>query len=202
MNSHLEPRGKGALVTGGTKTTGEAVVAALHEAGARVLTTARSRPERPAHVARCHHRSIRLTGFAAMLVLAFVNSFISSAKDTAHPLTDAQAPDAEAPTALANEVSFVAENNAAMTKMMNDMSVKPTGDVDRDFVAMMVPHHQGAIDMAMTVLRYGHNARLKRLAQEIIVTQQQEIAAMHLAVDDPLPPSDPSPTQAARVSGH
>ena len=46
------------------------------------------------------------------------------------------------------EAPFLAENDAAMNKMMADMAVKPTGDVDRDFVAMMVPHHQGAIDMA------------------------------------------------------
>jgi hypothetical protein len=96
-----------------------------------------------------------------------------------------------------DEAPFLAENGAAMTKMMNDMAVKPVGDVDRDFVAMMVPHHQGAINMALAVLRYGHNAQIKRLAQEIIVTQQQEIAAMRLAVGEPLPPSMPSPTQPA-----
>ena len=82
-----------------------------------------------------------------------------------------------------------------MNKMMADMAIKPTGDVDRDFVAMMVPHHQGAIDMAQAVLRYGHNEQLRRLAQEIIVDQQQEIAAMRLALGEPLPPSVPSPTQ-------
>jgi Domain of unknown function (DUF305) len=96
---------------------------------------------------------------------------------------------------LADEAPFLAENDAAMTKMMQGMAVKPTGDVDRDFVAMMVPHHQGAIDMAEAVLRYGHNVPLRRLAQEVIVTQQQEIAAMRLAVGEPLPPSKPSPTQ-------
>jgi uncharacterized protein (DUF305 family) len=95
------------------------------------------------------------------------------------------------------EAPFLKENDAAMTKMMTDMTVKPTGDVDRDFVEMMVPHHQGAIDMAQAVLRYGHNEQLRRLAQEIIVTQQQEIAAMRLAVGDPLPPSAASPTQPA-----
>src|SRR5438045_6168100 len=82
-----------------------------------------------------------------------------------------------------------------MRKMMRDMVIKPTGDVDADFVAMMVPHHQGAIDMALAVLRYGRNAQIKRMAQEIIVSQQQEIAAMRLAVGEPLPPSVPSPTQ-------
>jgi hypothetical protein len=59
-----------------------------------------------------------------------------------------------------------------------------------------VPHHQGAIDMALAVLRYGRNEQLRRLAQEIIVTQQQEIAAMRLAVGEPLPPSVASPTQS------
>jgi uncharacterized protein (DUF305 family) len=97
------------------------------------------------------------------------------------------------------EAQFLAANEAAMSKMMADMAAAPTGDIDRDFVAMMVPHHQGAIDMARVILRYGKNEQLKRLAQEIIVTQQQEIAAMRLAVGDPLPPSVPSPTQP--VSG-
>ncbi len=82
-----------------------------------------------------------------------------------------------------------------MNKMMADMTIKPTGDVDRDFVTMMVPHHQGAIDMARAELKYGRNEQLRRMAQEIIVTQQQEIAAMRLAVGDPLPPSVASPTQ-------
>jgi uncharacterized protein (DUF305 family) len=94
-----------------------------------------------------------------------------------------------------NEQSFLSENDAAMNKMMADMTIKPTGDVDRDFVAMMVPHHQGAIDMARAELKYGRNEQLRRISQEIIVTQQQEIAAMRLAVGDPLPPSVASPTQ-------
>ena len=93
------------------------------------------------------------------------------------------------------EQSFLSENDAAMNKMMADMTIKPTGDVDRDFVAMMVPHHQGAIDMARAELKYGRNEQLRRLSQEIIVTQQQEIAAMRLAIGDPLPPSAASPTQ-------
>ena len=51
------------------------------------------------------------------------------------------------------------------------------GNIDRDFVAMMTPHHQGAIDMAVIELRYGKNERLRRIAQEIIVEQRQEIDA-------------------------
>jgi uncharacterized protein (DUF305 family) len=95
------------------------------------------------------------------------------------------------------EAAYLAENDAAMNRMMADMEVKPTGNVDRDFVAMMTPHHQGAIDMALAVLKYGKNEQLRRIAQEIIVDQQQEIAAMKLAIGDPLPPSDAAPTQVA-----
>jgi hypothetical protein len=98
------------------------------------------------------------------------------------------------PARAPDEAAYLAENGAAMSKMMKDMTINPSGDVDRDFVDMMVPHHQGAIDMAVAVLRYGHNPQLRRLAQEIIVDQQQEIAAMRLAVGEPLPPSRPAPT--------
>jgi len=105
------------------------------------------------------------------------------------------AQDPAAAPAPADESGFVAENDAAMDRMMAGMSVKPSGDVDADFVAMMIPHHQGAIDMATAELRYGRNEQLRRIAQEIIVEQQQEIAAMRLALGQPLPPSEPAPTQ-------
>jgi hypothetical protein len=95
----------------------------------------------------------------------------------------------------AEEAPFLAENASAMTKMMIDMGITPTGNVDGDFVSIMVPHHQGAIEMAQAELRYGRNEQLRRLAQEIIVTQQQEIAAMRLALGQPLPPSVPAPDQ-------
>jgi DUF305 family protein family protein len=90
---------------------------------------------------------------------------------------------------------FQAKMGEAVKRMHADMHVPFTGDADRDFARMMIPHHQGAIDMALVEIRYGKDARLKRLAQEIIVTQQQEIAVMHLALGDPLPPGSPAPTQ-------
>jgi uncharacterized protein (DUF305 family) len=91
--------------------------------------------------------------------------------------------------ATGDEASFLAENDAAMNKMMVAMAVKPSGDIDRDFIATMVPHHQGAIEMAQAELRYGRNEQLRRLAQEIIVDQGQEIAAMRLAMGQQIPPS-------------
>lgn len=82
------------------------------------------------------------------------------------------------------EQRFLSENDAAMNKMMMDMTIKPTGDVDRDFVAMMVPHHQGAVDMAKDELKYGHNEQLRRLAQEIVATQRKEITVMQDALGE------------------
>ena len=102
--------------------------------------------------------------------------------------------------ATAEEAPFLTENVSAMTKMMIDMGIRPSGDVDSDFVSMMRPHHQGAIEMAQAELRYGHNERLRRMAQEIIVTQQQEVAAMQLALGRPLPPSAPAPDQLSSVA--
>ncbi len=96
---------------------------------------------------------------------------------------------------------FKAENDVAMDKMMTGMAIRYTGDVDRDFAAMMIPHHQGAIDMAEAELRHGHNEQLRRIAQEIIVEQQQEIAAMRLALGEALPASVPAPTQPAPIVG-
>jgi hypothetical protein len=92
------------------------------------------------------------------------------------------------------EAPFLGGNVTAMSKMMTGMAITPSGDVDPDFVHMMVPHHQGAIDMAVLELRYGHNPLLQRLAQEMVVTQQQEITAMYLAIHEPLPASVPAPT--------
>jgi uncharacterized protein (DUF305 family) len=87
-----------------------------------------------------------------------------------------------------------------MTKMMVDMGIRPSGDVDTDFVAMMVPHHQGAIEMAQAELRYGRNEPLRRMAQGIIVTQLQEITAMRLSLGQPVPPTVPSPDQIPPVA--
>jgi uncharacterized protein (DUF305 family) len=94
-------------------------------------------------------------------------------------------------SAASAEAQYLADNVSAMTKMMIDMGINPSGDVDTDFVAMMVPHHQGAIEMAQAELRYGRNEPLRRMAQEIIVTQLQEITAMRLVLSQPLQPSAP-----------
>jgi uncharacterized protein (DUF305 family) len=77
------------------------------------------------------------------------------------------------------EKSFHQLMNEAMTLMDQGMKNAPmTGDPDHDFAAMMIPHHQGAVDMAKAELIYGKDPVLRRLAQEIVVTQEQEIVVM------------------------
>jgi uncharacterized protein (DUF305 family) len=97
--------------------------------------------------------------------------------------------------------TFQSAMTSATARMHAAMDVPFTGDADRDFARMMIPHHQGAIDMAIAELRYGKDERLKRLAQEIIVTQQQEIEVMHLALGDARSPGKPAPTQIPHVHG-
>ncbi len=133
--------------------------------------------------------ALRLSALALSLVLGFGAARLALAHELALPSISSNAA----------EATFLAENDTAMTKMMNDMTVKPTGDIDRDFALMMIPHHQGAVDMALAELRYGKNEQLRRIAQEIIVDQLQEIAAMRLAIGAPLPPDAPAPTQQQAV---
>lgn len=149
------------------------------------------------------------TGLAALAAAALIGVatalgalWMAVAPDEAHFLAAHIISLCRFPLGASEEAPFLTANRTAMTAMMTGMDIGPSGDVDRDFVAMMVPHHHGAIDMAQTVLRYGHNGKIRRLAQEIIVTQQQEIAVMRLAVGEPLPPSIPAPTVPTVASGN
>ena len=67
---------------------------------------------------------------------------------------------------------------AAMDKMMADMMVPYTGDVDVDFAAGMIPHHQAAIDMAKIQLEFGKDPEMRKLAEAIIAAQESEIATL------------------------
>jgi hypothetical protein len=87
------------------------------------------------------------------------------------------------------ETQFLAENQTAMGAMMAGMDVKPSGNVDRDFALMMIAHHKGAIDMARSELRHGADETLRRLAQGIVIEQQQEIAVMQRAIAKQHPPT-------------
>jgi len=77
--------------------------------------------------------------------------------------------------------TFMKAMDASMRKMDREMLTAPMdGNVDHDFATMMIPHHQGAIEMAEAELSYGKDPVMRRLAQEILVDQQSEIDAMIL----------------------
>src|SRR4029077_129950 len=86
---------------------------------------------------------------------------------------------AEAASAPGPDSAFAQALVQSMEKMDSDMMSAPmNGDPDHDMSAMMIPHHQGAIDMAKAFLLHGRDPALRRLAQDIIVTQTQEIDVM------------------------
>ena len=118
-----------------------------------------------------------LIALSCMMVVS-VNVVVRAQHD--HHGSNMQMQPAEAFRA-STEKPFPVLMDDAMTVMDRGMENAPmTGDPDHDFAAMMIPHHQGAVDMAKVELLYGKDPVLRRLAQEIIVTQKQEIEAMHM----------------------
>ncbi|HQT30350.1 MAG TPA: DUF305 domain-containing protein [Thiobacillus sp.] len=80
---------------------------------------------------------------------------------------------------------FAGEMNVGMEKMMSDMHAPGyTGDPDIDFLAMMIPHHEGAVDMARLVLQHGNDPVTRKLAEDIVASQRVEIEGMRRRLDD------------------
>lgn len=83
---------------------------------------------------------------------------------------------------------------AGMDKMHREMMApQPTGNADVDFLATMIPHHAGAVEMARLVLIHGKDPLVRRLAEEIIAGQQAEIAAMQARLSILRKGEDPRP---------
>ena len=121
-----------------------------------------------------------------MLIATFIVLVATTMQAQQHevqtPTTTVSRPTAPtAAFAASTERSFDQLMDDAMHVMHRGMHNTPrTGDPDSDFVNMMLPHHQGAIDMAKAQLLYGTDPQIRRLAQEIITDQQSEIALMQL----------------------
>lgn len=108
--------------------------------------------------------------------LAFALSLLAGpalAQHAGHPApaaTPAPAASAEAPSTVALR--------AANMKMHKEMDIAYTGDPDVDFAKAMIPHHQGAVEMAKVQLAHGKDPKLRKLAREIVKAQEKEIKLM------------------------
>lgn len=109
--------------------------------------------------------SLKIFAFAAAFALAVPAFAEDMQMDMSKPMGD------HSPSSHA-----FAEANA---KMHKDMMVELTGDTDVDFVRSMIPHHQGAIDMAKIELQYGKDPEIRKLAEAVIKAQEAEIADMN-----------------------
>lgn len=124
-------------------------------------------------------RSIAGFALAAAIALAPAAAFAQASNSGTMLMGDTmgQMPMAHSGTAHGGTAADKALD-AANQRMMGAMDVKPTGNPDRDFVRMMIAHHQGAIDMAKVELKYGKDPEIRRLASGIVTAQEKEIAEM------------------------
>ncbi len=133
---------------------------------------------------------VQCTGWIAATALGFAAGALVAAAIFAPHLGRARAAEVaahgHAPAASAGD-TFQGFMDEAMDRMHAGMAIATSGDPDVDFARMMIPHHQGAVDMALVELRFGRDERLRRLAQEIIVEQRQEIEVMRTALRDRAP---------------
>ena len=113
---------------------------------------------------------VSLTENLMMVAMALWMLAMTLGAGVGHRMPAAQAGHATSPAAQAYM--------AAMERMSRDMDAPMSGDADRDFAAMMIPHHAGAIDMAKVELRYGKDPMLRRMAQDVVTTQEREISEL------------------------
>jgi uncharacterized protein (DUF305 family) len=126
---------------------------------------------------------------AAALTWAFADDPSASAQNGNHAHS---AP--ASPKAWSRGSEFSRALHDSMARMHEEMlSALPSGDADRDFLALMIPHHEGAVEMARFVLISGRDPLVRRLAEEIIASQQAEIAAMKARLAILRNGADPNP---------
>ena len=116
--------------------------------------------------------------FAALAALLATPALAQTTAPDAHAGHTAPTPAADAATSATAPATAETALAAAMERMHKDMMVPPTGDADVDFVRGMIPHHQGAIDMARIQLQFGKDPALHKLSESIIAAQEREIAEM------------------------
>ena len=128
-------------------------------------------------------KKIAIAAAAAALLAAPLATLAGTAFAQAH--THGAMPDAQGMSKMMDDMmpkpsdppAVKAQKEAHMA-MMKNMNVPLTGDADVDFARSMIPHHQGAIDMAKIVLAHGKDPAIRKLAEEVVAAQESEIAMM------------------------
>lgn len=111
--------------------------------------------------------------FAFLLILGLITAAQAQQQGGAHTAHQHGAKAVQSDQGPSSK-AFVAANE----KMHKGMDIPFTGNADVDFVRGMIPHHEGAVDMARIVLKYGKDAKIRKLAEDIIKAQETEIAMM------------------------
>lgn len=119
---------------------------------------------------------LKTTIVAASLTLALTTSFAIAQDNTMHQ--DHMMPMANNQMPMGDTGPSSQAFKAANDRMHADMAVPLTGNADVDFVRGMIPHHQGAIDMARIVLEHGKDPEIRKLAEGVVQAQEGEIAMM------------------------
>jgi uncharacterized protein (DUF305 family) len=132
-----------------------------------------------ANSATCDVSIIRKTLISLGIILSILALPVARAQD------QKMTRQVEAGAASSDEQEFAVDSELAVSKMSLEMSADPTGNVDRDFIAMMIPHNQGAIDLARAELKYGHSEDLRRLARSLIAERESEMSDMRSAIGNP-----------------
>lgn len=140
--------------------------------------------------------------FTIAIAALLVGFLLSSAIGPASVMAQHDHHPAGATNAPAQGDEFARALASGMDKMHRDMMApSPTGNADVDFLATMIPHHAGAVEMARLVLIHGKDPLVRQLAEEIIAGQQAEIAAMQARLNILRQGSDPSPGGYPALSG-
>jgi uncharacterized protein (DUF305 family) len=131
----------------------------------------------PAHIVANSEKDAAMRLAAGLLCLGFLAATPAIAEDMDMKSMDHMNMDMGATSAESAPSSKAFEES--MQKMHKGMMMSYTGNTDVDFVKGMIPHHQGAVDMANVELQYGKDPELRKLAEDIVKAQESEIAFMN-----------------------